>query len=38
MKNADYKMLIKNMVDKIDNTWILEQIFRFVTNMTKEGT
>lgn len=33
----EYKQLIKDMVDKIDNIWVLKQISRFISNMTKEG-
>lgn len=32
-----YKEKIIEMVSKIENTWILEQILSFVKNMTKEG-
>lgn len=33
----DYKVLIIEMVNGIDNTWILEQILCFIENMIKEG-
>lgn len=32
-----YKQKIIEMVEEIENQWILEQIFRFIKNMTKEG-
>lgn len=43
-KNVDYKLsaaeygeLIIEAVHGIDDRWILEQIFRYIMNMTKEG-
>lgn len=33
----DYKKLIIEMLDKIDNYWILEQIYRCIVNITKGG-
>ncbi len=33
----DYKKKIIEMVKEIEDLWILEQIFKFITNMTKEG-
>ena len=43
-KNVDYQIatpdygeLIVEMVHNISDTWILEQIFRYIMNMTKEG-
>lgn len=32
----DYKKEILKMLEKIDNEWILKQIYRFVKNITKE--
>lgn len=31
------KNQIIELLDKIDNTWILEQILRAIKNITKEG-
>jgi hypothetical protein len=33
----DYKKLIVELLDKIDDGWILKQIYMFIVNMTKEG-
>lgn len=32
-----YRQQILSMVEKIDDIWILEQIHKFIINMTKEG-
>ena len=32
-----YKEKIVEMVKEINDTWLLEQIFRFIHNITKEG-
>lgn len=32
-----YKKKIINIVNQIEDVWILEQIHKFVINMTKEG-
>lgn len=31
------KEIIHEFVDKIEELWILEQILRFINNITKEG-
>lgn len=31
-----YKQKITELVEKIENPWILEQILQFILNMTKE--
>nr|DAH26502.1 MAG TPA: hypothetical protein [Caudoviricetes sp.] len=36
MENEEYKQKIIGLIEKIENTWILEQIYRFIRNMTKE--
>lgn len=36
MSNEDYKRIITEKINKIEDNWILEQIFRFIHNMTKE--
>lgn len=36
MDKETYKKKIIDMVEKIENTWILEQILQFILNMTKE--
>lgn len=33
-----YKRRIIEMVDGISDDWILKQIYRFIINMTKEGS
>lgn len=35
-KTSDYKQKIIELVEKIENLWILEQILQFILNMTKE--
>lgn len=37
ISTADYGELIVEMVHKISDRWILEQIYRYIRNMTKEG-
>lgn len=37
ISTPDYGKLIVEMVREINDTWILEQIFRYIRNMTKEG-
>lgn len=32
----NYKRLIIEMVEKIEDVWILDQILQFIQNMTKE--
>lgn len=32
-----YREKIKELVEKIEDIWILEQILRFIKNMIKEG-
>lgn len=32
-----YRQQILSMVEKINDIWILEQIHKFIINMTKEG-
>ena len=36
-KMEEYRKKICNLINKIDETWILKQIWLFVINMTKEG-
>lgn len=36
MDNEDCKRMIIEIVEKIEDNWILEQIFRFINNMTKK--
>lgn len=37
VSSPDYGELIIEMVHKISDRWILEQIYRYIINMTKEG-
>ena len=32
----DYRKEISEMIEKINDNWILRQIYRFVKNITKE--
>lgn len=36
MKVEHYKKKIVEMIEKIQDTWILEQIYRCIVNMVKE--
>lgn len=33
----EYKEKIIQMIHRISDSWVLEQIYKFVVNMTKEG-
>lgn len=37
VKNPDYGELIIEMVHNINDVWILEQIYKGILNITKEG-
>nr|DAE56276.1 MAG TPA: hypothetical protein [Bacteriophage sp.] len=36
MSNEEYRQKITKLINKIEDNWILEQIFKFIFNMTKE--
>ena len=36
MSNEEYRQKITTLINTIEDTWILEQIYRFIRNMTKE--
>lgn len=33
----DYKSKIIELIEKIQDKWILKQIYRYIINITKEG-
>lgn len=37
IKNPDYRELIIEMIHNINDVWILEQIYKGIVNITKEG-
>nr|DAE82070.1 MAG TPA: hypothetical protein [Bacteriophage sp.]DAR11133.1 MAG TPA: hypothetical protein [Bacteriophage sp.] len=36
MENEEYKQKIIELINKTDDLWILNQIYRFICNMIKE--
>lgn len=37
MTNEEYRDMIIRIVHNTSDTWVLEQIYRYAKNMTKEG-
>lgn len=36
MEAEEYRKKIAELVDNIDNFWVLRQVYRFIVNMTKK--